>query len=227
MNKSKIEWCDYTVNPIKGLCPMHCKTPDGYEYCYAAGEKGLYKRFKWNPEIRFQRLKMTMPVKPSRFFVGSTMELFGDWIKPEWLSEILGIVKFHSQHTFIFLTKKPDNLQKWSPFPTNAWVGVSATDNKSLDVALHYLFDITATVKFISLEPLMGAIDSWAVGLPCEWNRIGWLIVGAQTQPLKLPRPLWVETAIKYANDYCIPVFLKNNLQRLYPSKKLRQEMPE
>lgn len=28
MNKTKIEWTDITLNPIKGYCPMNCS------YCY-------------------------------------------------------------------------------------------------------------------------------------------------------------------------------------------------
>ena len=44
MNKTKIEWTDYTINPVKGLCPMACS------YCYA---RAMYKRFRWNPEIRY------------------------------------------------------------------------------------------------------------------------------------------------------------------------------
>ena len=43
MNKTKIEWCDYTLNPVKGLCPVGCS------YCYA---RRLYRRFGWNPKIR-------------------------------------------------------------------------------------------------------------------------------------------------------------------------------
>ncbi len=45
MNKTKIEWCDYTINPVKGLCPMVCS------YCYA---RRMYQRFKRNPEVRFE-----------------------------------------------------------------------------------------------------------------------------------------------------------------------------
>ena len=41
MQKSKIEWCDYVANPVKGVCQDQCP------YCYA---KRMYKRFKWNPE---------------------------------------------------------------------------------------------------------------------------------------------------------------------------------
>ena len=43
MNKTKRPWTDYTLNPVKGLCPMACP------YCYA---RAMYKRFKWNPKIR-------------------------------------------------------------------------------------------------------------------------------------------------------------------------------
>ena len=51
MQKTKIEWTDYTWNPIKGLCPVDCKLPDGRSYCYA---KRIYQRFKWNPKIGFE-----------------------------------------------------------------------------------------------------------------------------------------------------------------------------
>lgn len=35
MPKSKIEWTDYSINPIKGLCPVACKDNQGKSYCYA------------------------------------------------------------------------------------------------------------------------------------------------------------------------------------------------
>ncbi|MCL2207230.1 MAG: phage Gp37/Gp68 family protein [Fibromonadales bacterium] len=43
MNKSKIEWCDRTWNPITG-CLHKCR----YEYCYAAKQA---KRFALSPEL--------------------------------------------------------------------------------------------------------------------------------------------------------------------------------
>ena len=51
MNKTKIEWCDYTWNPVVG-----CKT--GCDYCYA---ERMNKRFKWikdwkEPEFFPERL---------------------------------------------------------------------------------------------------------------------------------------------------------------------------
>ena len=53
MSKSRIEWLrdpitgkqGFSINPVKGLCPVACKDNDGKEYCYA---RRMYKRFKWN-----------------------------------------------------------------------------------------------------------------------------------------------------------------------------------
>ena len=123
MPKTKIEWCDFTINPVKGLCPVDCKDNQGKSYCYA---RAMYKRFKWNPEIRFE-WNFTPPRKPSKIFVGSTMELFGEWVPDGWMRTILKFCSQWPEHTFLFLTKQPQDLTKFK-FPDNCWVGVSATN---------------------------------------------------------------------------------------------------
>jgi protein gp37 len=245
---SKIEWLrsadgkpGYTINPVKGLCPIGCP------YCYA---RRMYKRFKWNPEIRYRNDEFFMlPGRdhPKKIFVGSTMELFGDWIKPEWMQDIMDFVKIFPWHTFIFLTKKPENLIKYSPFPANCWVGVSATNQEQLIDAYNGLWKVRATVKFLSLEPLQEALN----GGECEGKRlsglkkagINWVICGAQT-PLSVktnPQITWVKEIVDAADWAGVPVFLKNNLIYLLHKaegsfylpdwaedkvKDIRQEMP-
>jgi len=137
MQHSKIEWLrdpttgklGFSINPVKGLCPMACKDNQGKSYCYA---RRMYERFKWNPTIRFD-WEFNPPKKPSKIFVGSTMELFGKWIPDSWLRNIFNFCSQWSEHTFIFLTKQPQNLIKWSPFPENVWLGVSVCNDKMLD----------------------------------------------------------------------------------------------
>ena len=211
MNRSKIEWCSYSINPVKGLCPMACS------YCYA---RRMYKRFHWNPEIRADWQETgKLPNKPSRIFVGSTMELFGDWIKPEWMREIMSMPKRYPHHTFIFLTKQPQNLIKWSPFPSNCWVGVSAIDQEKMYWAIQSLQSIKAKIKFLSLEPLL----QWKS--PREWltnplsnhlqyGGVGWLIIGQQTRASTLTRPKseWIQEIIDAADSACIPIFIKDNI---------------
>jgi protein gp37 len=253
MQKSKIEWCDYSLNPVKGLCPMHCKDNFGKEYCYAARPNGLYKRFKWEegleyvPEVmmnlnRFNGYRNLL-TQPSRFFVGSTMELFGDWIKPEWLADIFERIQYYPEHTFIFLTKQPQNLIKYSPFPSNCWIGVSVTDKLTYADALHYLGNVGATVHFLSFEPLLKWDDIFpkADGDRMLDHQIDWLILGqcTPTRQSTQPKIEWLKEIIEAADKSQIPIFLKNNLRDLLvpnalmddiywasDKAKLRQEFP-
>jgi len=110
VNKTKIEWTDYVWNPVRG-CLHNCP------YCYG---KRIDKRFgdgSFTPTFYPERLQEPLKVKkPSRIFVGSMADLFGEW---DWvvedhggltigirrvLSEVFNIVNQCPQHTFIFLT---------------------------------------------------------------------------------------------------------------------------
>jgi protein gp37 len=228
MQRTKIEWCDYTLNPVKGLCPMACS------YCYA---RAMYKRFKWNPELRYEDVFWYPGIKGKpgdRYFVGSMMELFGSWIEKWWLENIFMWVEAYPQRTFIFLTKQPQNLIKWSPFPENCWVGVTVTDKTMLSKATDGLMNVQASVKFISFEPLLAPADFYPQRL--TYVGINWVIIELQTpfSPKTAPYETRVEDIVQAADEAKIPVFLKNNLENLalrqdicYRNGKLRQEFPK
>lgn len=198
----------------------------------------MYKRFKWNPQIRYEDFwipDLANIKNPSRIFVGSTMELFGDWIKYWWLKTVFDFALLYPQHTFIFLTKRPENLIKWSPFPTNCWVGVSVTNDEQFTAAIVHLENIKASVKFISFEPLLGEIGDTPYLLLMLRRTISWVIIGQQT-PVKMstmPQLGWVENIVREADKAGIRVFLKDNLiscvdQYDFALKdgKYRQEFP-
>lgn len=216
---TKIEWVKNpdgtqgeTVNPVKGLCPVGC------EYCYA---RRMYKRFKWNPEIRFDwsvANDLSKMKSGSRVFWGSTFELFGEWVETEWLRLIFEAVKRHSDLTHIFLTKQPEKLENWNPFPDNCWVGISITNRYQFHDLSHYFNFIEAKVKFISFEPLLDDVmqSLYGSGL-IHLKRLDWLIIGQQTPISKktTPKIEWVQEIVEAADKAGIPVFLKDNLKPL------------
>lgn len=228
MNKTKIEWCDYSINPVKGLCPMGC------EYCYA---RRMYKRFKWNPEIRFddsafRDIDRIDRKQGQRVFVGSTIELFWDWIPEGWMKTILEYCHLYYHTTFIFLTKQPQNLIKWT-FPDNCWVGVSV-DGIRPDPFLDFAH-VRAGKTFASFEPLLAPVTQHLHLI----HNLGmdWVIIGQQTPVKKatMPKIEWIEEIIRACDKASIPVFLKNNLFPLLPAQTrkeiwgqvvLRQEFP-
>jgi protein gp37 len=215
MNRTKIEWTDYTWNPLKGRCPMGC------EYCYA---KAIYDRFKWNPEIRMDYKELNAPCrlrKPSRIFTGSMIELFGEWNDYGWMGLILATVKRCPQHTFQFLTKQPEIMAQFD-FPENCWLGVS------VDYANHWgrIYDLKRNndnVLYVSFEPLMEDINPLIHTL----EGIDWIILGGlsgeRNKENIRQRQEWAETIIDKARYLNIPVFVKDNLKF---TKKI-QEFPK
>ncbi|KKL54859.1 hypothetical protein LCGC14_2261190, partial [marine sediment metagenome] len=274
MNQTQIEWCKnpdgsegYTWNPITG-CLHDCSycwarklangrlksrmldndkncIPDREGWLAPYGEGSINPFY---PRIWPGRLEEPETVGRQRgIFVCSMGDLFGIGVPHDWTAQALWTIRNAPQHRFYLLTKQPQNLAKWSPFPDNCWVGVSATNMKEYLRAIVGLRKVTATVKYISFEPLLERLhydDSGAGIFPEDLKEsagINWVIIGAQTKPTILPEAEWVEDIISAADNAGLPVFLKDSLKPLigvypeivYPKGvkvtlpgMLRQEMP-
>jgi len=155
-------------------------------------------------------------------FVCDMGELFGDWIPKEWQEKVFEYIKCYPKCRFYLLTKQPQNLPKFSPFPENCWVGVTATDGEMYQRAMIYLDQIQAKVKYISFEPILGRIAFFEKPIA----GLDWAILGAQTKPYKPPEKKWVDNLVYLFDRYRIPIFVKDNLKPLL-GYTVRQEMPE
>ncbi len=241
MQPTNIEWTKspdgskgFSWNPIRGLCKINCS------YCYA---KGIYKRLKLNPTILFDVKEVHRPSqhkKPTGIFTCSTHELFGEWILESWQQMIFDEIEKSPQHRFYILTKRPGNIHM-EEMPSNVWLGTTITgeENEEEQVnRLGRLMDVKASIHFVSFEPLLGPIAQEVLEHIADgW--LDWVIVGAQTQPLKLPKIEWIDNLLHHTS-YCgkrTPLFVKNNLGKLIPAIKeyqtwatkdgLIQEFPE
>ncbi len=170
---------------------------------------------------------------PKGIFTCDMGELFGPWLPPEWTKKVLREVEScdYYGHRFYLLTKQPQELAKWSPFPENAWVGVSAWDAKSFVDACSWLAKVKASVKYVSLEPLLSWDDAATehIGDWLAHSQVSWLIIGAQTKPSIRPPGEWVDAIIRESRD-AAAVFLKDSLRYLVEDKYLKfdllQEFP-
>ncbi len=226
MNRTKIEWTDYTYNPITG-CTKRCA------YCYAhrLARGRLRKLYLANSDVapgcdpndpfspRFWRGRLDDPCtkrKPSKIFTCSMGELFDPRVPDEWIEAVLAVASLHERHTFQFLTKQPRRAADFE-FAPNVWVGLTidydGTETWANQTNMQF---VEAAVRFVSYEPLLSPIKyipSWA----------DWIIIGAMTGPHALqPKPEWVQALIGIADAVGIPVFLKDNLEWPEP----RQEWP-
>jgi len=191
MNQSKIEWCQYSINPIKGLCKHACW------YCYA---RRMYKRFRWDPEVRFdvgELDKLATIKKPAIIFVCSTHDVMGEWIPDSWIWRIITHCSQVNQHTYLFLTKNPERYCQFK-FPTNCKLGVTIDGASKIDFSK---IDFSR-IDFISFEPLLDRIKNFP--------GVSWYIIGGLT-PKPVHQQSWIDEIIEVANRFKIPVFIKNN----------------
>lgn len=122
-------------------------------------------------------------------FVCDMSDLFGIGIPEEWTRKVMTRIRDLSQHRFYLLTKQPQNLPQWSPFPDNCYVGVTATGNTRFHMAISELLKIKAKVTYLSIEPLLEPIYCGGMIGWIEWSGItkaihrfiDWLIIGACT----------------------------------------------
>ena len=195
LNKTKIEWADYTINPIKGLCKYACS------YCYA---RRMYKRFKWDTEIKLDLSAFDGLIKlplNSRVFVCSTHDIMGEWIPDKWIQNIIDICSILPQANFMFLSKNSNRYGDFK-FPPNIWLGQTIIQNYG-----HVYLPIIQNKCFLSFEPLLGKVSE-----SCLFY--DWVIVGGLS-PKPVHKKEWVDDIINKCRKQNIPIFLKDNLH--YP----------
>lgn len=215
MTKTKIDWCDYTWNPVWG-CLNPCP------YCYA---RKLAKRFgdpTFKPTWKQKNFDKSFPKKPSRIFIGSMSDV-AFW-EDEWLTKVLLKIMEHPEHTFLMLTKNPTCYSRFDGLaPVNLWLGTTITNQSMLYRFGDLIFDTTwdETNKiFFSFEPLLERMVS--VISP------DWMIIGAETGNRKgkvIPKREWIAEIVDYCRANLIPVFLKDSLREIW-DKELIREFP-
>jgi protein gp37 len=99
----------------------------------------------------------------------------------------------------------------WAPLP-NVWLGVTAEDQTRADERIPVLLATPAAKRFVSVEPMLGAVDLTNLdntgtcrqekrhGINALWKtslrpRLDWVICGGESGPNARPRhPVWVRS---------------------------------
>lgn len=254
MNKTKIDWCDSTWNPVTG-CLHSC------EYCYA---RGIANRFSGGKTLKYgvrtnldepiridgkispypygfmptfhrYRLNDYIDKKGRNIFVCSMADLFGEWVPDSWIEEVFATCEKAPQHNYLFLTKNPERYARiesegWLPKENNMWYGATCTNRKQLKrAATEFSYMDSKYKTFFSIEPLLENItETLFWGVACEMRYMNWVIVGAESGRRKdkvLPDRTWIKSIINRCEDEAIPVFMKSSLADIW-GEPLIQEFP-
>lgn len=207
MADSQIEWTDATWNPIAGCSVMSA----GCTNCYAmqmarrlemmgvAKYQGLTrksgKRTVWKGVVREDRASLDIPRrwrKPRKIFVNSMSDLFHKKVSKKFIVEVWKVMRETPHHCYQILTKRPDIMAEvlGECIPDvlpNVWLGTSV-ENGQVASRIDDLRTVSAAIRFISFEPLIGSVG------PVNLEGIHWAIVGGESGPAaRLIREEWID----------------------------------
>ncbi len=209
-----IEWTDATWNPVTGCT----KISAGCDNCYA---ERFSERFRGVPGHPFER-GFDLQLRPERLdqplrwlssklvFVNSMSDLFHKQVPLSFVDRVFETMERANWHKFQVLTKRSSRLRDYinkrypsSAAPAHIWLGTSIEDGTKKSRARH-LQSANASVRFLSIEPLLGPIGA------IDLADIHWVIVGGESGPKA--RPMQVEWA-REIRDQCsraeVPFFFK------------------
>lgn len=209
MNRTNIEYLDYTWNPIVGCSGLGCAVRVG---CWAKAQAKRAKHrcslcYSFVPHVHFERFEQPSQVKkPSRIGTCFMGEFFDSQIAGNVRASIIIRMLNNPQHTFIILTKQPQNIDLDEVYPSNLWIGVSVNNKKDL-WRIDQLRYVQCSARIVSFEPLLEDLGE------LNLDGIDWVIVGAQTRPNIQPEFSWLATIFDATAKAEIPLFTKNNLK--------------
>ena len=108
-------------------------------------------------------------------------DLFHEDISDEFILKVFEVMR-NTEHVYQILTKRGERLLEFDKkvlkgkWPHNVWMGVSVEDSRVVD-RIDQLRKTKARVKFLSCEPLIGALPKMNL------NKIDWVIVGGESGP--------------------------------------------
>lgn len=220
--KTGIAWTDSTFNPWIGCT----KVGPGCDHCYA--EALMDKRWHkvtWGsgqPRQRTSAANWRQPLlwekeheafalmhgRRRRVFCASLADVFDNEAPPQWRGELWQLVKATPHLDWLILTKRVGNVRGMAPadgLPANVWLGATVVNQDEYDRDAHKLLAVPASVRFLSVEPMLGPIR----GAP-SMGAFDWVIVGGESgHGARQIEREWIDSLRDQCAWYSVPFFFK------------------
>ena len=183
MSKTKIQWASDTWSPVTGCTPISCGCANCYARRMAQRLRGRFGYPQDEPfRVTLHHDRLWEPFrwkKARRVFVCSMGDLFHEDVTWQFHRAVFSHMHHANYrnpdpHIFMVLTKRPERMRdfilkykEWLGFNTwereypNVWLGVSVENQAAADKRIPVLMDIPASLRFVSIEPMIGPIDLW------------------------------------------------------------------
>lgn len=196
-------------------------------------------------------------VAGARCFLGDMTDVFGEWVPDELLDRLFGVLAVRHDVTFQVLTKRAERMAQYfaGDYRTRllmanvSWTvaddaairfgadyelkhvhfGVSVENQEAADARIPHLLKVPAAVRFLSCEPLLGAVDLTQAGFDGRFvtnpltgsvpyrpdlgnssPRINWVIVGGESgSGARMFNVEWARSLVQQCKGAGVACFVK------------------
>ncbi len=209
-DRSSIEWTQATWNPVRGCT----KISPGCKHCYAETFSERFRGVPGHPfeqgfDLRLVPAALELPLHWKRgrlIFVNSMSDLFHEEVPDSYIARVFDVMERAMQHQFQVLTKRAERMSEFARrrgVPSNVWLGVSV-ESAQYTGRINQLRRTPARIRFLSIEPLLGPIET------LNLSEIHWVIVGGESgagaRPMLAP---WVRGIRAQCQRARVPFFFK------------------
>lgn len=184
---SAIEWTDHTFNPWMGCTKVsrgckHCYAETLMDKRYGkakwgpTGDRILTSDANWRKPLAWNR-QAQKEGRRFRVFCASLADVFEH--KPNqlddmdmWRGRLFNLIQNTPHLDWLILTKRPELVNStiervtgfsesdmWFYTARNVWIGTSIESQETADARVPELLKVPAAVRFLSVEPLLEAVD--------------------------------------------------------------------
>lgn len=212
---SKIEWTDATWNPVRGCT----KISPGCTHCYAETFAERFRGVPGHPyeqgfDLRLVPEKLLEPLRwpnPKMVFVNSMSDLFHEDVPVNYISAVAEVMNQSPWHIYQVLTKRSSRMRQLLTselrelaLTPHIWWGTSVENRKYGLPRIEDLRSAPATVRFLSVEPLLEDLGD------INLEGIHWVIVGGESGPgARTMNAAWVNSIMEQCRIAGVPFFFK------------------
>lgn len=238
MGKTAIEWATHTDNYQAGCSKVspaceHCyaipqsariEKMDGPERYNGIAIVETGREPRWTGRVvadldAMDRIFVGMANAKSsrRTFINSMTDTFHESVPEHVFARLAWNLsrKELAGHVVMLLTKRASRLlafqRRYYPdgLPPWVWVGCTVEDQRRAEERVPDLLQVHAIVRFVSMEPLLGAVNLTNIAVPGGWTHamggmhgecvggpmINWVIAGGESGPKARPtHPIWARS---------------------------------
>lgn len=245
---TKIEWADHTFNPWWGCTKISPACDNCYaaaldkrtggDHWGADQPRKRTSAKNWLEPVRWNKHADAFFAehgRHQRVFCASMADVFDNEVDPQWRIELFALIAATPRLDWLLLTKRIGNAQKMLQEVSqhfgemmdsndryiatpNIWLGATICNQEEAERDIPKLLAVPAAKRFLSIEPMLGAIDleRWLepAGLDTDYGLsnkgLDWVICGGESGHGARPmHPDWARSLRGQCDRACVPFFFK------------------